>query len=376
MKICFLAGADSIHSYRWVKFFADQGHAVDWISLAALEFPPVQGISFHRIRPRGNGALTFLGAVLEVRRLVKQIAPDILHAHYVGGYGLMGALTRLHPFVATAWGSDVLFAGKSRIRGPFVKHVLRSADLITCDADHMITAMEALGADRAKMRIIYFGIDTARFRPAPQDADLRKRLGGGDGPLVISLRNFHPVYDLETLIKAVPEVLRRVPNAVFVIVGTGPQEGMLKDLAASLGVSQQVRFLGRVENAQLPTYLSSMDVYVSTSLSDAGIAASTAEAMACGLPVVITDSGENQKWLEDGEGGYIVPTRDPEALADKVAFLLENPEIRPRCGEVNRRTIEVRNDYYREMARMEGLYRQLTSGPTLAGAPQRVRQES
>jgi glycosyltransferase involved in cell wall biosynthesis len=266
-------------------------------------------------------------------------------------------MTRFHPLVATAWGSDVLFAGKSWIKRPFVKYVLKRADLITCDADHMIAAMGALGIGTTKMRLIRFGIDTTRFCPTERDQTLKERLGVVDSPAIISLRTFLPVYDVETLIKAVPYVLKEDANAMFILVGTGPQDRMLKDLAAGLGVSENILFFGRIDNNEVPSILASMDIYVSTALSDAGIAASTAEAMACGLPVVITDSGENRNWVDEGKGGFIVPVKSPQLLSEKILYLIKNPDDRSRYGAVNRRTIIEKNDYYKEMAKMEEIYR-------------------
>jgi glycosyltransferase involved in cell wall biosynthesis len=100
-------------------------------------------------------------------------------------------------------------------------------------------------------------------------------------------------------------------------------------------------------------------VYVSTSRSDAGLAASTAEAMASGLPVVVTDSGENRVWVADGENGFIVPTQAPEMLAERILDLLRRPDVRARWGRANRQIIVERNDYVREMGRMEEIYRTL-----------------
>ena len=111
MKLCFLAGADSIHSVKWVKYFADRGHEVHWISLT----PPTEGdvgnaklyltgrLSLRKLYP-----LNLLLYAICVKRLIAKIKPDVLHAHYAGVNGLMGALSGFHPFVLTVWGSDVL----------------------------------------------------------------------------------------------------------------------------------------------------------------------------------------------------------------------------------------------------------------------------
>ena len=85
--------------------------------------------------------------------------------------------------------------------------------------------------------------------------------------------------------------------------------------------------MGWIAHDELPKYLTSADIYVSTSLSD-GASVSLVEAMACGLPVVTTDAGDAGKWIEDGRNGFIVPTKSPELLAEKIAYLLENKDLR------------------------------------------------
>jgi glycosyltransferase involved in cell wall biosynthesis len=120
-----------------------------------------------------------------------------------------------------------------------------------------------------------------------------------------------------------------------------------------------VRFVGWISNDELPRYLASSDIYVSTSLSDAGLSASTAEAMACGLPVIVTDSGENRVWIEDGKNGFVVPLANPKILAEKIIYLIKNKDIKARFGEINRKIIEERNNYYKEMAKMERIYEEI-----------------
>jgi glycosyltransferase involved in cell wall biosynthesis len=154
-------------------------------------------------------------------------------------------------------------------------------------------------------------------------------------------------------------VLKEIPEAKFVIAGRGAEEKRLKDLAKLLGVSDGVKFVGFIRNDELPAYLTTIDVYVSTSLSDAGIATSTAEAMSCGLSVVITDNADNRKWVIDEENGFLVPAKDPKALAEKIIYLLRNEDVRKRFGQINRKIIEERNNYYKEMEKMERIYEEL-----------------
>lgn len=380
MKICFLAGANSLHSYRWVSYFVERGHDVHWISFYGLSIdtfrlnsqknfsyyecsPPLDKPVSPSSPPMSN-ILRMFSLVRWVKRLLKDIRPDLLHAHSVGVYGIVAALAGVQPLVATAWGSDVLVGGKLWFKKPLVKFVLKKADLITCDANHMVEAMVALGGDRRKMKVIMFGIETDKFCPARKDEALIRELDVERCCTVMSLRNFLPVYDIYSLIRAIPTVVKAVPGTKFVIAGTGREEEGIKRLAQELSVTGCIRFIGWVTSADLPKYLTSMDVYVSTSLSDAGLAASTGEAMACGLPVVITDSGENGEWVTDGDGGFLVPVRRPDALAEGIVRVLKDDGFRVAAGVANRKTILEKLDYSTEMAKMETLCKALSAGPT------------
>jgi L-malate glycosyltransferase len=359
-RLLFLAEGISIHSVRWIRYFAQAGWSVDWISLTPVPVgTDLGGARFHLVPSRGGAAWRAWQAVRMARAIIRDRRPDVLHSHYAGTYGVIGALCRFHPFVVTGWGSDVLLAPNSPWKKVLVQHVLRSADLITCDAGHMQQAIVTLGADPSRVRIVYFGTDTALFHPDRASQDWRARFGLGSAPVVISLRTLHPVYDVESLIRAVPAVLARVPEARVVIGGDGPDRPHLESVVAALGVGHAVTFIGFVLGPDLPATLASADVYVSTSTSDGGIAATTAEAMACGVPVVITDFGENRDWVEDGVSGRIVPLRSPDKVAEAVIALLGDAAMRRELGARGRQVIDTRNNYAREMARMGALYAEL-----------------
>ncbi len=374
MKICYLADASSIHTQRWVQYFADQGHDVHLISLNPTgEILPNVSL-YHLDVVRGIGKVQFsarirsmlrgfnlVSVMFQVNRIVQRLAPDVVHAHSVSDNGFLAALSGFHPLVLTAWGSDILIAPqKSRLIKWGVKYALKRADYITCDAQHLVEKMVELGAAGDKIAIIYFGTDTQRFSPERRDAQLKEQLHlDAQAQIVISLRNLRPLYDVESLVRAIPTISGQVPQARFVIAGGGEQRDQLEKLACSLGVSERVLFVGPIPAGDLPRYLASADVYVSTSLSDAGLAASTAEAMACGLPVVITDFGDNREWVQDGAGGFLIPLQNPAALAEKVVHLLQNQDLRTRWGQINRGVIQERNSYHQEMAKVERIYTQL-----------------
>jgi glycosyltransferase involved in cell wall biosynthesis len=356
LKLCYLANGKSIHTLKWIRYFAEKGHDVHLVTFDDTD--QIEGVEVHNIRYRSKLAYPF--RILDVREVIREIDPDILHAHFVSHYGVYAALSGFRPLVVTAWGSDVLIEPKkSIIKKYLVKYVLKKADMITCDAEHMREAIKSLGIPAEKVNIIFFGIDTKKFKPEEKSKELRAKLEINGSPAMISLRNLESLYDVESLIRATPLVLREIPEAKFIIAGKGSAEERLKNLAVSLNVLDSVRFIGFVLNDELPKYLNAMDVCVSTSLSDAGIAASTAEAMACGLPVIVTDVADNRCWVKDGENGFVVPVKDPKLLAERIIYLLKNVDIRKQFGDANRKIIEENNDYYKEMAKVEDIYQEL-----------------
>lgn len=356
MKICFIADVSSVHTQRWIKYFVDKGYEVHVISPGKGK---IEGATFHNLITIPK--LIFITGPIQTRLLINKIKPDIVHAHYLTNSGFFAACSGFHPLIVTAWGNDVLVElKKSKILNKIVKFVLRRADLITCDGTNTKDAMVDLGADSEKIKIIYFGIDTKKNSPDKKDEELKKRLNIGDSPTVISLRNLSPLYDIESLIRAIPLVLSEIKNVKFIIVGTGEQESYLKELAKSLGVMKSIIFTGKLPASEIPKYLASSDVYVSTSLSDSGLAASTGEAMACGLPVVVTDTGCNRDWIVDGKNGFIIPIKNPNVLSEKIIYLFKNKDKMKKFGEINRSIICERQDYYREMEKMNKIYEELT----------------
>lgn len=153
MKLCFIAGADSVHSVKWIRYFADKGHEVHWVSLTPSTEGNAGKVKLYLIKgvlPGKLNPLNLLFYAIRIRRLIAKIRPDIVHAHYAGVSGVMAVASGFHPFVLTVWGSDVLLAAKSKVKGPFVRFVLDKADAITCDAYHMRDAMIKLRVDPQK----------------------------------------------------------------------------------------------------------------------------------------------------------------------------------------------------------------------------------
>jgi len=371
MKICYVADGISIHTQRWVNHFAKKGHEVHLIS---YRFPTnYDGFDTRAqihplvvLLPRAWKVSRYFSGSLwpfQVRTMVNKIKPDILHSHYITTYGYLAAISGFHPFILSAWGSDILIDPKqSRIYRFLTEYALRKADLVTCDGENTKEEMVKSGTNVEKIKLIYHGVDTQKFNPKKREQKLRDDLGLSNSPTIISVRMLEPLYDVESLVKAMPSIIKQIPETKLIIAAEGEQRDYLENLAGALGISSVVRFVGQIVHDELPKYLASADVYVSTSLSDGGIAVSTLEAMASGLPVVATNCGDIKKWITDGENGFIVPVKAPETIAAKIIYLLETEDTRVKFGRLAREIVENRADYEKEMLKAEKLYQQLIDG--------------
>jgi glycosyltransferase involved in cell wall biosynthesis len=365
LKICFIATARAVHTQKWVRYFADRGDEVHLISPTSLGEGNIGKAKLHILKGFSlrikiiSFMINLLPRVNQVRNLLKKINPDILHVHYITDNGLLGVMSRFHPLVLSAWGSDILIDPKRNLLiKKLIKYILSRADLVTCDSEMLKRGILDLGVNDSKIRIIYHGVDTEQFSPLTKTDGLKSRLGVAAAPTIICIRSLSPVYNVEMFIRAIPLILKEVPEAKFIIGGAGYQKDYLIGLADSLKVSDAVRFIGWVEHDELPAYLASSDVYVSTSISDS-TSLSLQEAMACKLAPVVTDLPANREWITDGENGYIVPINDYVTLASKVVYLLTNREMREKFGNSGRKLIMEKAQYAKEMERMRELCREL-----------------
>lgn len=367
MKICLLGNAASIHIQRWTAYFAQRGYELHIISLSPGE---VEGAKVHYVPwwPPVK-QVGYLAALPRIRRLVKQISPDVLHAHYAVSYGVLGALAGFKPLAIGAWGSDILvIPGTSKVRWAILLHALLRADLITSLADHITRVLIEHGVPPEKIKTIPFGVDTQLFCPLSNSQSVR--------PFdVICTRKFDDVYDVGTLLRALPAIITRHPNLTCLLLDHGPLKDSLKRLARELGVEGNLRWLGWLPPQELAQWLRQTKVYVSASLSD-GTSASLIEAMASGCFPVVSDIEANRPWIENGSTGFLFRPSDPEALAARVLQVLESETLRERALVVNRQKVERQANWRTIMGSVEELYQSLVTEHKQPPLGKGIRQAS
>jgi glycosyltransferase involved in cell wall biosynthesis len=356
-SIAFLAPADSIHSVRWIEYFQKAGIKIIWISLVEptkVAERLARNVEFMACLPPGsdihNRARLFFNLpaiVRKVKSLLIEHKPDVLHVHSAGSYGIVAKLSGFKPKIITPWGSDILVT--NALKSQVARLILGGADFYTCDGENTRKQLIKLGCDGVRIQKIMFGTDVDTFSPPSPSID-KGRIN------IISLRQLEPLYDIPTLLKALPLVKKEIGSLHVSIVGDGSEREKLESISKDLGISDILTFHGRLPQAQIVNLLKSSDLYISTALSDSGLASSTAEAMACGLPVIVTDSADNKLWVKEGEGGYVIDCCDNLKLAEKIVLLANHPQKRKEFGNFNRSVIFEQNNYTKEMEKMLSIY--------------------
>ena len=257
------------------------------------------------------------------------------------------------PVVLTAWGSDILVTPRQpgwhgRLMAAVVGWSLRRAALVTGDSQDVLAAVRGYGGTAACEEVLW-GADTAQFCPAEP----------APGFGIVSLRNWEPNYNIDTVLDAFAQLRRERPDAGLrlQLLGGGPDEAALRAQTTQLGLGDSVAFTGRVGDAAMVAAMQAARVSVSVPTSDA-TSVSLLESLACGLPVVATDLPANRAWIDAGQR---VPVRDARALAAALRLLVDDPELRQSMGRRNRAVALERASRQVQMARMAQLYDGLRS---------------
>jgi L-malate glycosyltransferase len=362
MLLLYLAPADSAHSNRWLNFFTDDFKVI-WVTF----HKPNSNLASADIEVYylGGGMRASLAQYFKLVKRLKESSVSVVQVHSVARYLIVPWLLRIirgDVKVASAWGSDVFFPRYRFLQQMFQKKILNSFDWITADSSQMIDRLGLLGVKEKKLLRINFGVETSFFKPFDGDElspeVLQKYSLDPSRPYIISLRNLFTVYDLGTFVRAAGILSSQGVKIDFIMGGWGDQREKLEDLALTLGISSQIKFLGRYDHADLPHLLNAASAYVSTSTSDAGIAASTAEAMSCGALCVVSDNSENNLWIESGVNGLLFETGSPQDLADKLVQMLSLEKSRrdQMKGRARQKIIES-NDLSVEMSKVAVVYK-------------------
>jgi len=227
-----------------------------------------------------------------------------------------------------------------------LRRIARGVDIVTYLGEYFRVRLDRAIGDLTTLERLAPGVDTDAFSPSVPGDQVRAAYGLTDRPVVVCVSRLVPRKGQDTLIRALPLIRRRVPDAALLLVGGGPYRSTLESLAAEHGVSSHVIFTGSVAWADLPAHHAAGDVFAMPcrtrrgGLDVEGLGIVYLEASATGRPVVAGDSGGAADAVLEGETGYVVHGRDVDALANRIATVLADRALAARLGAAGRSWVE------------------------------------
>lgn len=368
MKVLYFSQDYTPHDYRILKKLAQSALDVWYLRLEtsprpreSRPLPPdihmVDWSGNRRYRRHGLGKLM---RFLEFRRVLREIKPDLIHAGPVQSCGFMVALAGFHPLLLMSWGYDMLVdADRSRLMQAVTRFTLRRSDRIACDCLTVRNKIMSISDYPESLFVVFpWGVDLNQFRPVPASPGIRNRLAAGGGKLVIMTRSLEPMYGIRTFLEAARLVHREAPDIRFMVLGDGSLRTEVEGFLAAYDLSQTIHLEGIVPNDALPDYFNAADLYISASRSD-GSSVSMLEAMACRLPVIVTDLPSNQEWVRPGENGWLFPVNDARALAASILEAVSDDARLDQMGAANLAIARERADWERNARLLLAAYEAL-----------------
>lgn len=300
---------------------------------------------------------TFRGAAIprfaaSLRKVVRTFQPDIIHAGPIQSAAFLTVLSGYaRKLVAVSWGYDLLMDASSSAWMRFVtRYTLRRSAAFVGDCETIRNLAISYGMHPQRIVTFPWGVDLSHFVPAADKPPAQETF------TFLSTRGWAPIYGVDVLAKAFVQVARQYPQTQLVMLGNGPLATQLRQIFLRAGVSERVTFPGLIGYADLPHFYRLADLYVSASHSD-GSSISLLEAMACGVPALVSDIPGNREWVTPGENGWWFRDGAVDDLAEKMSQAVESRSQLPDMGGAARRIAEARADWQRNFPKLFDAYR-------------------
>lgn len=309
--------------------------------------------------------------------IVPQVKPDILHAHSpsLNGIAALRVARKLKiPLVyevrafwedaAVDHGTSTEWGMRYRLTRALENYAMHHADAITTICEGLRGDIISRKIASEKVTVIPNAVDLENFEMIQStDGELRNSLGLTNRQVVGFIGSFYAYEGLTVLLQALPWMLADNSDIRLLLVGGGPQEAELRQLANELKIADKVVFTGRVPHEQVQRYYSIIDVLVyprlSMRLTDLVTPLKPLEAMAQGKLLAASDVGGHRELIRDGHNGVLFKTNDPRSLAEKVNALLQAPARWPALRQAGREYVETERNWVRSVAGYRPVYQEL-----------------
>ena len=345
----------------------------------------VEGYEFHRTSSRkllasvqGLKEIELMHEIARrIEKVAKQVRPDILHAHSpilnaiptqrVGrrlGIPVVYEVRAIWEDAATDHGTSREGGLRYRLTRGLETQALRRVDAVITICEGLRRNIIARGIPAEKVTVIPNAVDTTQFAMGGRPDLVLQRKLGLDGAMVLGyIGSFFAYEGLAVLLRALPDIA----NVRLLLVGGGPQEAKLKQLAQEYGIADRVVFVGRVPHAEVPLYYDLIDVLVyprlSMPLTELTTPLKPLEAMAKGRLVALSDVGGHRELVRDGETGVLFAPGNPAALAKEITKLVNAPQRWQQIRAAARRFIEAERTWAISVARYREVYARLMQQP-------------
>lgn len=355
MKICFLAPANNYHTKKWCEYFKSKGHEVHVISFTN---DLIDGTTVHYINTKVNvddsdlKKIKYLSQVKKVKKIIKEIKPDIINAHYATSYGMVAALCKFK-FILSVWGSDVYsFPKKSFIHKLYLKYILKKANCIFSTSNAMKEELKKYTSK--KIYITPFGVKMELFNPDKKDNRYKKYFTIG------TVKSLKEKYGIRYIIEAASLLNKDITNLKVIIAGSGNQEQELKELAKEKNVD--VDFLGTISQEEAASLWANLDVGIIPSIEDSeSFGVSVIEAQASCVPVVVTNvPGLLETTSPDSR--MVVQKKNVEQISNCIKELYSNNKLRQSLGKKGRKYVLENYEYSKCFKYIEKLFKDFIKG--------------
>lgn len=368
MRILYFTKDCTPHDRRFLSKLAESKHDIWFLplendSVARNDELPdgVNLAKWHDVPGRKIVAAACLPVVPEFEKILHQVKPDLVHAGPIQSCGFITAMSGFHPFLAMSWGSDILAdADKDEFWRWITCYTLRRSDMLLCDCDAVSTKVGNLvGYPKKRIVQIPWGVDLKAFYAGYASNDVRSKVGWKDACIVLSTRSWETIYGIDVVLSAFQKVHAQESRMRLVLLGSGSLSAQIEGFIKRHELTDAVYMPGAIVPEDIPDFYRVADLYISSTHSD-GTSVSLLEAMASGLPVIVTDIPANREWVQHGVNGWLAPDNNTEEFA-RLLLLAANlvSEDRRRMANENRLIVEERADWNRNFEKLFNAYESL-----------------
>jgi L-malate glycosyltransferase len=363
MRILYFSRDYSTHDHRFLAALANTEHEVFYLRLERsarqVEDRPVPQQIQQAQWAGGTGTFRWSDVprrVLDLRGVIRQIKPQLIHAGPVQTCAFLAALSGFRPLLTMSWGFDLMQDAERNAWWRWAtRYTLGRSTFFVSDAEVTRSKAIAYGMEPGCTAVFPWGVDLAHFKPGASRKPAPK---GGKAPFMLFCnRSWEPRYGVDVLARAFTIVARERPNVSLLLLGDGSQAQGIRQILSAGNVLERVQFAGQISQRELPRWYGMADLYISPSHVD-GSSVSLMEALACGLPVLVSDIPANKEWVSDGVNGWLFPDGDAAALAQRILDVTDGRDELQAIGRAARVVAEQKADWSRNFGVLLEAYRQ------------------